>query len=81
VMSGRATELSNEDGGVFVIVALALTALVLTAAFVIDIANFYSHKRHLQLQADAAALAGAHNLSAGGCSAALNSLITTNART
>jgi hypothetical protein len=80
-MSGPATELSNEDGGVFVIVALALTALVLTAAFVIDIANFYSHKRHLQLQADAAALAGAHNLSAGGCSAALNSLITTNART
>ena len=69
--------LANEDGSVLVIVAVAMTSLILVAAFVIDVANFYSHKRHLQLQADAAALAGAHNLTATGCS---NSLITTGAR-
>lgn len=60
-----------------VIVAIALTSLVLIAAFVVDAANFYSHKRHLQLQADAAALAGAHNLTAAGCS---NSVIDSGAR-
>ena len=71
------SRLANEDGGVLVIVAVAMTSLVLVAAFVVDVANFYSHKRHLQLQADAAALAGAHNLTAAGCS---NSLISTGAR-
>ncbi len=72
------SRLGNEDGSVLVIVAIAMTSLILVAAFVIDVANFYSHKRHLQLQADAAALAGAHNLTAAGCS---NSLVTTGART
>ena len=71
-------QLGSEDGSVLVIVAIAMTSLILVAAFVIDVANFYSHKRHLQLQADAAALAGAHNLTAAGCS---NSLVTTGART
>jgi Putative Flp pilus-assembly TadE/G-like len=73
-----ATHLADQDGSVLLIVAVAMTSLILVAAFVIDVANFYSHKRHLQLQADAAALAGAHNLSAAGCS---NSLIDTGART
>jgi hypothetical protein len=73
-----ATRLASDDGSVLVIVAIALTSLILVAAFVIDVANFYSHKRHLQLQADAAALAGAHNLTAAGCS---NSLVDTGART
>jgi Putative Flp pilus-assembly TadE/G-like len=72
-----ATHLADQDGSVLVIVAVAMTSLVLIAAFVIDVANFYSHKRHLQVQADAAALAGAHNLTAAGCS---NSLIDSGAR-
>ncbi len=72
-----ATHLADENGSVLVIVAVAMTSLVLIAAFVIDVANFYSHKRHLQLQADAAALAGAHNLVAKGCS---NALIESGAR-
>lgn len=71
------TNLGNEHGSVLVIVAIAMTSLILVAAFVVDVANFYSHKRHLQLQADAAALAGAHNLTAAGCS---NSLIDAGAR-
>src|SRR6266850_1290221 len=76
-MLRRATHLADQDGSVLVIVAVAMTSLVLIAAFVIDVANFYSHKRHLQVQADAAALAGAHNLTAAGCS---NSLIDSGAR-
>ena len=50
---------ADERGGVLVVVTLALPVLVLVAAFVIDVANWFEHKRHLQTQADAAALAAA----------------------
>jgi len=40
-------------------VALWLPALLLFATFVIDVGNWFIHHRHLQLQADAAALAAA----------------------
>lgn len=50
--------LRGDDGSVMVMVAVWLPILILVAAFVVDVANWYSHKRHLQLQADAAALAG-----------------------
>jgi hypothetical protein len=40
-------------------VVVWLPLLVLMVSFVIDVANWFEHKRHLQLQADAAALAGA----------------------
>jgi hypothetical protein len=60
--------LEEEHGAVISIVAIALLALVLMAAFVVDVANWKIHKRHLQLQADAAAFAAAHSLAAGGCS-------------
>jgi hypothetical protein len=33
--------------------------MILMASFVLDVANWFVHKRHLQMQADAAALAGA----------------------
>ena len=51
-------QLAGEDGGVLVMVALWLGTLILLASFVIDIGNWFEHKRHLQLQADAGALAG-----------------------
>jgi hypothetical protein len=51
-------QLAADDGGVLVIVAVSLSTLILFAAFVIDIGNWFEHKRHLQLQADAGALAG-----------------------
>jgi Flp pilus assembly protein TadG len=60
--------LSNEDGAVLSLFAIAITALVLFVAFVVDAANWYEHKRHLQLQADAAALAGAQSFTLGSCS-------------
>ena len=47
-----------ENGGVLVWVALWLPVLVLFITLVVDVGNWFVHKRHLQLQADAGALAG-----------------------
>jgi hypothetical protein len=68
--------LGEERGNVIVIVAVGMSALILLVAFVVDVANWKVHSRHLQLQADAAALAAAHTLGAGSCS---DSLITADA--
>jgi Putative Flp pilus-assembly TadE/G-like len=51
--------LVEERGGVLIKVALWLPVLVALMAFVIDTGNWFVHKRHLQMQADAAALAAA----------------------
>jgi Flp pilus assembly protein TadG len=48
-----------EQGGVLVMVVIWLPIMVLMASFVVDVANWFEHKRHLQMQADAAALAAA----------------------
>ncbi|TMJ94700.1 MAG: hypothetical protein E6G67_08790 [Actinobacteria bacterium] len=53
--------IGDERGGVLVMVALWLPVLVLLASFVIDVGNWFEHKRHLQLQADAGALAAAQD--------------------
>ena len=42
-----------------ILFAVMLPVLVLMASFVVETANWWVHKRHLQMQADAAALAGA----------------------
>jgi hypothetical protein len=49
---------ASERGAVLAWFALFLPVLILMTAFVVDVANWYLHKRHLQLQADASALAG-----------------------
>ena len=54
--------LAGEDGVVVVTVALWLPVLILFASFVIDVGNWFEHQRHLQLQADAGALAAASDL-------------------
>jgi hypothetical protein len=51
-------ELAREDGGILVFVALAIPVVILFLALTVDIGNWWVHKRHLQLQVDAAALAG-----------------------
>lgn len=48
-------------------VVLWLPLLVLMASFVLDVANWFVHKRHLQMQADAAALAGAREWAQPAC--------------
>jgi Flp pilus assembly protein TadG len=50
---------AEERGGVLVMFALFAPVLILFMAFVLDVGNWFEHKRHLQLQADAGALAAA----------------------
>jgi hypothetical protein len=52
---------------VLITVVLWLPVLVLMASFVLDVANWFVHKRHLQMQADAAALAAARDWAQPGC--------------
>jgi Putative Flp pilus-assembly TadE/G-like len=66
-MTSRMQMLGEERGSVIVIVAVGMSAFILLVAFVVDVANWKVHSRHLQLQADAAALAAASSLSAGTC--------------
>jgi len=50
---------SGERGAVIVMVALWLPVLLIVMTFVVDVGNWFVHKRHLQMQADAGALAAA----------------------
>jgi hypothetical protein len=59
--------LKDEGGAVLLIVAAALSAIIVMVALVVDTANWFEHKRHLQLQADAAALAGGAAFQRPGC--------------
>ena len=49
----------RDTGAVIVMTAFFLPIGLLFCGFVIDVANWFEHDRHLQTQADAAALAGA----------------------
>ena len=49
----------GERGAVLVITAAAMFTMLVIAAFAIDVAIWYVHGKHLQTEADAAALAGA----------------------
>jgi hypothetical protein len=48
----------SERGAVLPMFAIFAPVLVVIAGFVIDVGNWFEHQRHLQLQVDAAALAG-----------------------
>lgn len=58
----------SEAGGVLVMVAIFVPVLVVMLSLVIDFGNWFEHRRHLQLQADASALAGANEFRLQGCS-------------
>jgi hypothetical protein len=58
----------DDRGGVLVIVAVWLTSALALITLVVDVGNWFVHKRHLQTQADAAALAGGDSFSLPGCS-------------
>jgi hypothetical protein len=50
---------AHDTGAILILFALFLPVALVFCGFVIDVANWFEHKRHLQTQADAAALAGA----------------------
>ena len=58
-MRRRLNARENERGAVLVLVAVLAPVIVALLIYVIDVGNWQEHKRHLQLQADAAALAAA----------------------
>jgi Flp pilus assembly protein TadG len=51
--------LRDEGGSILVLAAVAMAAVIGMAAYTIDAGTWFHDQRHLQLQADAAALAGA----------------------
>jgi putative Flp pilus-assembly TadE/G-like protein len=63
----RLSPSGDERGAVLVTVVLWLPVLVGMATLVIDVASWFMHKRHLQMQADAAALAAARDWVQPGC--------------
>ena len=58
---------SDERGAALIFVAVGLPVFVAFGIFVIDVGNWWVHKRHLQTQADAAALAGAREFRFPAC--------------
>jgi hypothetical protein len=49
---------AEQRGSIVILFAFLLPVLLLALALAIDVGNWFVHKRHLQMQADAAALAG-----------------------
>jgi hypothetical protein len=64
-MIQRLHPLSSDRGSVLVMVAVWMTSAVALMTFVIDVGHWFEHRRHLQLQMDAGALAGGGNFN--GC--------------
>lgn len=59
-MRGAVRRLHHEERGAVIIFVVAFLPVAFAiAAFVVDAANLFEHRRHLQLQADAGALAAA----------------------
>jgi hypothetical protein len=69
----------DERGSVLVLVAFWLPVMILFGSFVVDVGNWFTHQRHLQTQADAAALAGGDRFTLP-CTGATDSNIETTAR-
>jgi hypothetical protein len=59
--------LRDERGSVVAWVALWIPLLILVATLVIDVGNWWTHRRHLQNQVDAGALAAGANYSLPSC--------------
>ena len=62
-------ERPDERGAIIIVFTLVITALLVIGALTIDIGNASQQRRQAQNAADAAALAGAQDLSSGGTSA------------
>lgn len=72
----RPAVITEDDGVATVMVALSIPFILLFCVLAIDVSNWFVHKRHLQTQADAAALAGAGSYRFPSCD---DSLITNSA--
>jgi len=57
-MSDVTSRVTSEDGGIVVLTVALILFFVLLGSVAVDLGNWFVHKRHLQTQVDAAALAG-----------------------
>jgi hypothetical protein len=57
-LNARVPRLSSERGSIFVVAALTMLFLALLAGAVVQVGRWFEHRRHLQVRADAGALAG-----------------------
>jgi Flp pilus assembly protein TadG len=57
----------GEDGQVLIVVVVTMIALLGMCAFALDLGNWYVNRQKVQAAADAAALAAAAHVPAGGC--------------
>ena len=48
----------REEGSILVLAAVGMLPLLLVAVFVVDVGNWWGHKRHIQLQVDSSAFGG-----------------------
>jgi hypothetical protein len=58
-MKRRLSRLRRERGAVIVVVAAFMASAIALVTFVVDVGHWFEHKRHLQLQVDNGAFAGA----------------------
>jgi hypothetical protein len=70
---------SEERGAVLAMFALWLPVFILVTAFVVDVGTWFQHKKHLQMQVDAGALAGGLSYRFP-CTGAIDSAIEAKAR-
>lgn len=59
MLSRVVTPVADERGAALVLFVIWLPVLAIFLAFVLDVGNWFEHRRHLQMQADAGALAAA----------------------
>lgn len=57
-MTGLLRNVRKERGSVLIIVAVFMASSIALVTFVIDVGHWFEHRRHLQTQVDAGALAG-----------------------
>jgi hypothetical protein len=59
LVSSHVRRLRDEDGGVIIAAAIIMVSVILLGAVVIQVGAWFQDRRHLQVRADAGALAGA----------------------
>lgn len=59
IVSWSRDRVTDERGNILVLLAISVPVLILFFTLVVDVGNWFAHKRHLQIEADAGVLASA----------------------
>jgi len=80
MLTGFLDRAVDERGATLVLFAVWLPVLAIFLTFVLDVGNWFEHRRHLQMQADAGALAGGGRFNACFVGASGGTLVSDTAR-